>query len=74
MVVTVDFTTCGGSHIYGLPYPYEDDLDPMELYHTFMFQYHPQKSPFCTYTQLLKKYSRVYASFDLKPTYIGMCA
>ena len=42
--VTVDFTTHGWSHIYGLPCPSVDSLDPMDLYYTLMFQDHPQKS------------------------------
>ena len=33
--VTVDFTTHGRSHIYGLPYPSTDSLDPMEYFCTF---------------------------------------
>ena len=28
--VTVDFNTHGGSHIYGLPYPFVNSLDPMD--------------------------------------------
>ena len=34
-VVTTDFTTHGRSHIYGLPYPYADALDPMDHFCTF---------------------------------------
>ena len=33
--VTADFTTHGGSHIYGLPYPFADSLDPMDHFCTF---------------------------------------
>ena len=33
--VTADFTTHGWSHIYGLPYPSADSLDPMDHYCTF---------------------------------------
>ena len=33
--VTVDFTTHGGSHIYGLPCPSTDSLDPMDHFCTF---------------------------------------
>ena len=69
-----DFTTPGISHIYGLPYPFVDPLDPMDLYYPLMFQDHPQKLPVYTYTQLLKQYSRVYVDFDLKPAYTVMCA
>ena len=46
----------------------------MELYYALMFQDHPQKLSVYTYTRLLKQYPRVYASFDLKPMYIKMCA
>ena len=69
-----DFTTPGRSHIYGLPYPSKESLDPMDLYYALMFQYNPQKFLVYTYTRLLKKYSCVYVAFDLKPTYIWMCA
>ena len=34
-VVTADFTTHGGSHIYGLPCPSVDSLDPMDYFCTF---------------------------------------
>ena len=74
MVVIVDFTTLGRSHIYGLSCHSADSLDPMDLYYTLMFQDHPQKLHVYTYTRLLKQYPRVYAAFDLKPAYIGMCA
>ena len=33
--------TPGRSHIYGLPCPSADSLDPMDLYYTLMFQVHP---------------------------------
>ena len=33
--VIVDFTTHGGSHFYGLPYPSADSLDPMDHFCTF---------------------------------------
>ena len=33
--VTADFTTHGGSHIYGFPYPSADSLDPMDHFCTF---------------------------------------
>ena len=33
--VIADFTTHGGSHLYGLPYPFADALDPMEHFCTF---------------------------------------
>ena len=33
--VTVDFTTRGGSHLYGLPCPSADSLDPMDHFCTF---------------------------------------
>ena len=33
--VTTDFTTHGGSHLYGLPYPSADSLDPMDHFCTF---------------------------------------
>ena len=69
-----DFTTHGWSHIYGLPYPSTESLDPMELYYTLMFQVHPQKTLIYFFTQLLNPYSRVHATFDLKPMYIEMCA
>ena len=68
-----DFTTPGRSHIYGLPCPSADSLDPMDLYYALMFQDHPKKLSVYTYTRFLKQYSRVYVAFDLKPVYIGMC-
>ena len=34
-VVTVDFTTHGGSHLYGLPYRSADSLEPMDHFCTF---------------------------------------
>ena len=33
--VTADFTMHGGSHLYGLPYPFADTLDPMDHFCTF---------------------------------------
>ena len=33
--VIADFTTHGGSHFYGLPYPSANSLDPMEYFCTF---------------------------------------
>ena len=33
--VAADFTTHGISHIYGLPCPSVDSLDPMDLFYTF---------------------------------------
>ena len=33
--VTADFTTHGRSHIYSLPCPYVDSLDPMDYFCTF---------------------------------------
>ena len=33
--VTADFTTHGGSHLYGLPYPSVEYLDPMDHFCTF---------------------------------------
>ena len=33
--VTADFTTHGGSHLYGLPCPFADSLDPMDHFCTF---------------------------------------
>ena len=35
VVATADFTTHGGSHIYGLPCPSTDSLDPMNHFCTF---------------------------------------
>ena len=35
LFVTVDFTTHGGSHIYGLPCPSANSLDPMDYFCTF---------------------------------------
>ena len=49
-LVIADFTTLGRSHIYGLPYPSAESLDPMDLYYVLMFQDHPQKFPIYTYT------------------------
>ena len=54
--------------------PLQTPLEPMDLYYTLMFQDNPQKSPVYTYTQLLNPYSHVYAAFDFKLVYIGMCA
>ena len=34
-IVTADFTTHGGSHLYGLPYPSANSLDPMDHFCTF---------------------------------------
>ena len=68
-----DFITPCRSHIYGIPCPSADSLDPMDLYYALMFEYHPQKLTVYTYTQLLKQYSCVYKAFELKTTYIGMC-
>ena len=34
-LVTFDFTTHGGSHLYGLPCPSVDSLDPMDRFCTF---------------------------------------
>ena len=35
LCVTTDFTTHGGSHLYGLPYPSANSLDPMDHFCTF---------------------------------------
>ena len=35
MYVIADFSTHGGSHLYGLPYPYANSLDPMDHFCTF---------------------------------------
>ena len=35
--VIADFTTHGWSHIYGLPCPFADSLEPMDWYYTLMF-------------------------------------
>ena len=35
LFLTADFTTHGKSHIYGLPYPSADSLDPMDYFCTF---------------------------------------
>ena len=35
LYVTVNFTTHGGSHLYGLPRPYADSLYPMDHFCTF---------------------------------------
>ena len=72
--VTVDFTTHGRSHIYGLLCPSANSLDPMDLYYPLMFQDNPLKTLACGCTRLLTSYSRVHMNFDLKPAYIGMCA
>ena len=34
-IVIAEFTTHGGSHIYGLPCPSVDSLDPMDHFFTF---------------------------------------
>ena len=34
-IVIADFTSHGGSHFYGLPYPSADSLDPMDHFCTF---------------------------------------
>ena len=46
MNVIADFTTHGWSHIYGLPCPSVDSMDPTDMYYTLMFQDHPLKSLF----------------------------
>ena len=33
--VTADFTTHGGSHLYGLPCPFADSLNPVDHFCTF---------------------------------------
>ena len=33
--IIADFTTHGGSHLYGLPCPFADSLDPMDHFCTF---------------------------------------
>ena len=43
-LVIADFTTHGWSHIYGLPCPSADSLDPMDSYYPLMFQVHPLKT------------------------------
>ena len=35
LIVTADFTMHGGSHLYGLPCPSANSLDPVELFYTF---------------------------------------
>ena len=35
LLVTVDFTTHGGSHLYGIRCPSTDSLDPMDHFCTF---------------------------------------
>ena len=59
--VTTGFTTHGGSHIYGLPCPSADSLDPMDHFFTFDFSKIIPKNthyfvyatfkPFLTYTR-----------------------
>ena len=61
--VTANFTTPGWSHVYGLPYPSTESLDPIDLYYTLMFQDQPKKFPVYTYRWLLKQYSCVYTTY-----------
>ena len=73
-IVTADFSTHGGSHLYGLPYPSADSLDPMDHFVPLMFLISSLKTCIIWYTRLLNPFSRIYADLTLKPVYIGMCA
>ena len=48
-------------------------INPMESYYPLMFQVHPLKTLVYYCMRILIPYSRVHTTFDLKPTYIGMC-
>ena len=43
--VTADFTTHGGPHLYRLPYPSADSLDPMDHFLPLMFPRSSLKTP-----------------------------
>ena len=72
--VTADFTTHGGSHLYGLPCPSIDSLYPMDHFCTFDVSNIIPKTCLIFYTRLLNMFSRIDADLTLKPAYIGMCA
>ena len=59
IVVTLDFTTHGWSHIYGLPCPSVDSLDPMDWYYTLMF---PTSSLKNTFLWLYMTFNPILAS------------
>ena len=58
--VTADFTIHGRSHIYGLPYPSADSLDPMDHFCTFDVSNIIPKTCIICYTRLLNLFSRIY--------------
>ena len=72
--VTADFTTHGGSHLYGLPCPSTDSLDPMDHFCTFDVSKIILKTCIICYMRILNLFSRIYADMNLKSTYIRMCA
>ena len=72
-IVTVDFTTHGRSHLYGLPCPSADSLDPMDHFCTFDVSNIIPKTCNNFHTQLLIPFSPIYADLTLKPVYIEMC-
>ena len=74
VIVTADFTTHGESHLYGLPYPFVESLDPMDHFVPLMFPISSLKTPIIYCTWLVIPFSRIYADITLKPAYIGMCA
>ena len=59
-IITIDFTTHGESHFYGLPCPSADSFDPMDQYYTF---YVSKIIPKSTYYML-------YMNFNLFLVYI----
>ena len=68
------FTTSGRSHIYDLPYPFADSLDPMDQYYTFDVSNIIPKTPIIGYTRLLIPFSRIYVGLTPKTAYIRICA
>ena len=69
--ITADFTTHGGSHIYGLPYPSAKFLGPMDHFCTFyVSNIIPKNMDYFPHTT----FKPILADMTLKPAYIGMCA
>ena len=72
--VTTDFTTHGRSHIYGLPCPSTESLDPMDPFCTFdVSNIIPKNTHYLLY-MTFNPFLAIYTDITLKPVYIGMCA
>ena len=70
-IFIADFTTHGGSHMYGLTYPSEDSLDLMDHFCTFdVSNIIPKNMHYLLYAT----FKLILTYITLKPTYIGMCA